>query len=179
MLKPQDILVILRLLIAENRKEVCTYPILSGWTGLSASEAHAAIKRAVKASLAGKAIQDAGTGFEWAIMRPALDEFMTHAIRFLWPLELGAAQRGVVTGTSVEGINQGDRSVVEADTWVWPHASGTARGVAVKPLYPSAPAVAVSDVLFHQALAAVDLARSANHRLRRLGIEWLQRQLIL
>ena len=174
MLKPQDIVVTLRLLLAENRSEVTSYPALSGWTGLSASEAHAAIRRAVKAGLVSAALRDSGTGFDWTVARAAIDEFVSHAVRYLWPVELGSEQRGVPTGWAVGGLNDGANAVLEGASWVWKSPTGSARGAEVKPLYRSVPEAAGRDTLFHQSLAAIDLARAPNQRLRRLGIEWLQ-----
>ena len=174
MLKPQDIVVTLRLLLAEKRGEKTTYPLLSAWTGLSASEAHAAIRRAVKAGLVSNTLRESGTGFDWTVVRAALEEFTNHAVRYLWPVELGAEQRGVPTGWSVNGLNDGPNAVLEGGSWVWKSPTGAVRGADVKPLYPSVPEAAGRDPLFHQSLAAIDLARAPNSRLRRLGTEWLQ-----
>lgn len=174
MLKPQDIVVTLRLLLAENRGESTTYPLLSTWTGLSASEAHAAIRRLVKAGLVSTALRDSGTAFDWTVVRASLLEFATYALRYLWPVELGVEQRGVSTGWAVNGVNDGPNAVQEGAPWVWKAAEGTTRGAEVKPLYPSVPEAAVRDPLFHQTLAAIDLARAPNPRLRRLGTEWLK-----
>ena len=178
MLKPQDIVVILRLLLAENRGEGTSYPSLSAWTGLSASEAHAAIRRAVAAGLVSPALKENGTGFSWTVSRGGLDEFASHAIRYLWPVELGSEQRGIPTGWAVSGVNSGPNAVLEGVPWVWKFPTGTARGVEMKPLYRSVPEAAARDELFHQALAAIDLARAPQQRLRRLGVEWLQSHIL-
>ena len=45
MLKPQDLLILVRLLLAQKRGEAVSYPLLSQWTGISASETHAAVRR--------------------------------------------------------------------------------------------------------------------------------------
>ena len=177
MLKSQDLVVLTRLLLAENRREPTTYPALNQWTGLSASECHAAVKRLQKAGLIAPALGD-GVTFDWQVVRPCAEEFVTHALRYLWPVELAAEQRGTPTGTAVETLNEGDGSVHEADRWVWPSARGTVRGLAVKPLYPTVPDKAEADAQFHQSLAALDLARSPQARLRRLGQQWLQTHLL-
>ena len=174
MLKPQDIVVTLRLLLAESRAEPTSYAHLSSWTGVSASEAHAAIRRAVTVGLVATALKDTGTGFGWTVARGPLEEFVSYAIRYLWPLEQGPEQRGVPTGWAVNGFNTGPNSVQEASPWVWKSAMGTIRGTETKPLYRTVPEAAVKDPVFHQALAAIDLARAPNQRLRRLGVEWLQ-----
>ncbi len=177
MLKPQDLVVLARLLLAENQREPTTYPALSLWTGLSASECHAAVKRLQRAGLIAAALQ-AGATFDWQVVRQASEEFVTHALRYLWPVELAGEQRGIPTGTAVGALNDGDASVHDADQWVWPSATGAVRGQSVKPLYPTVPDKAVGDPKFHQALAALDLSRSPQARLRKLGQQWLQTNLL-
>jgi len=177
MLKSQDLVVLVRLLLAENRTEPTTYPSLSSWTGLSASECHAAVKRLHRSGLTSAALQNTSI-FDWQVIRPAADEFTTHALRYLWPIELAGEQRGIPTGTAVEGLNEGELSVHEADRWVWPSARGTDRGQAIKPLYPTLPEKVGNDSLFHQSLAALDLARSPLARLRKLGQQWIQTRLL-
>jgi hypothetical protein len=177
MLKSQDLVVLARLLLAENRAEPTSYPTLSLWTGLSASECHAAVKRLYRAGLTSAALQNPST-FDWHVVRPAAEEFITHAIRYLWPIEPLGEQRGVPTGTAVKGLNEGDSAVYEADRWVWPSAKGTDRGQAIKPLYPTLPEKVGNDSLFHQSLAALDLTRSPLARLRNLGRQWIQTSLL-
>lgn len=177
MLKPQDLVVLVRLLLAENRAEPTTYPGLSLWTGLSASECHAAVKRLHRSGLIAATLQGSST-FDWQVIRPAFDEFSTHALRYLWPVEPAGEQRGVPTGTAVETLNEDAASVHEAERWVWPSAQGTQRGQAVAPLYPTVPDKVSSDPRFHQSLAAIDLARSPMARLRKLGQQWIQTRLL-
>lgn len=178
MLKPQDILVLIRLLIARKRQEAVTYPQLSLWTGLSASETHAAVRRGMACGLL-TGIQANGAGaFPWSPAPAACLEFLLHGLKYVFPLEIGAVQRGIPTGTSAPGMNEGTQSVLEGDTWVWPHAEGTEKGIGITPLYRTVPQVVRSDEMLHQALAALDLLRCASHRPRRLGEDWLNDNLL-
>ena len=178
MLKPQDILVSLRLLLAERRGEVPSYPMLSQWTGLSASEAHSAVKRAAQSSLVTKTAGSVTAPFAWRANRAAIEEFLLHAIPFLLPLELGTLQRGMPTGAAALSPTSPSTDIVEAESWVWPFAQGSHRGIGVKPLYPSAPAIAATDRTFYEVLAATDLMRTTNTRLKRLGHTWLHANLL-
>jgi hypothetical protein len=178
MLKPQDIIVTTRLLLARKRAESCGYVQLSQWTGLSVSETHASVKRATLAGLVQPDMAGNSGDFGWAASPSAATEFIDHALKYVFPLDVGAIQRGIPTGTAVPGVNLGPASLVEAENWVWPSAEGSMRGVAIKPLYKSTPKVAIADSDFHQCLACLDLVRSKSHRCRRLGMDWLQNHLL-
>jgi hypothetical protein len=99
-LKPQDLVVPIHLAL---HAEPCTYPALSRALGLSASEAHAAIRRATTAGL-----------FNGVTRRPnksALLELLLHGARYVYPLERGALTWGVPTAHGVEplvGLLSGD-----------------------------------------------------------------------
>lgn len=178
MLKPQDILVLVRLLIARRQGGEVTYPLLSQWTGLSASETHSAVRRAATAALLTRAPEDRDGAFAWHPSLAACEEFFFHGFKYVFPLRFGNLQRGVPTGTGAPGMNEGPQGVLEAEPWVWPHAEGTVRGISITPLYRTVPQAALADETLHRALAALDLIRSHSHRLRRLGEEWLRSQLL-
>lgn len=52
---------------------------------------------------------------------------------------------------------------------VWPHAEGKARGIALIPLYPSAPAAALRSPALYENLALFDALRMGNARERNLA----------
>jgi hypothetical protein len=52
---------------------------------------------------------------------------------------------------------------------VWPHAEGAARGIALIPLYPSAPAAALRSPPLYENLALFDALRMGNARERGLA----------
>lgn len=52
---------------------------------------------------------------------------------------------------------------------VWPYPEGGVQGVAVEPLHPLVPTIALQDPGMHEALAAVDLFRVGRARERRLA----------
>jgi hypothetical protein len=60
---------------------------------------------------------------------------------------------------------------------VWPDAEGETRGVALEPLYPTAPAAARADPQLYQCLALIDALRSGRARERNLAKEHLTRLL--
>ena len=177
-LKPQDILVLIRLLLASKRRELVTYPLLSGWTGLSASEAHCAVKRAAVSGLVTRRPMGMEPdAFPWTPSWTAAEEFLFHGFKYVFPLQQGTLQRGTPTGISV-GLEDSSAPVVDTEGWVWPNADGNARGIGIVPIYRTVPQVVRRDVDLHKALAALDLIRSAPHRLRRVGESWIKTHLL-
>jgi len=173
MLKPQDLLITTRMLEAARRQELVTYPLLSRWTGLSASETHAGVKRAAESGLLAKRLEKNKDKFAWTPNFQSLEEFYFHGIKYVFPIVFGRIERGIPTGVSVPTLNEGPLGLVDGEDWVWPHPDGTMRGTAVTPLYRTVPTVALSDTAMHQSLAAIDLIRSNSHRMKRLGEMWL------
>jgi hypothetical protein len=74
-LKPQDLLVLLK--VAAHPPQRWTYAALGEALAMSASEAHASVKRAVASGLA-----VAPARGEWSPVRPSLLEFVLHGARY-------------------------------------------------------------------------------------------------
>lgn len=90
-LRPQDLVVLLRLALESGPAP--TYAALGAELGLTASEAHAAVERAVAARLAIK--DEAGKP---SVVRAALKSFVQHGARYCFPATQGGLSRGVPTG---------------------------------------------------------------------------------
>ncbi len=165
MLKPQDILVCLRLLDAESEER--TLPRLAAATGISASEAHAAVKRAVRSGLV--------DGADRSVRKEALKEFLVHGLRYVFPPEWRGVTRGVPTSYAAPPLKA---RFAESDLPpVWPHAEGTARGEGLAPLYRSVPAAALRNPQLYEWLALVDAVRAGRARERKLAAHEIERRL--
>jgi hypothetical protein len=57
---------------------------------------------------------------------------------------------------------------------VWPHPEGATRGVALEPLYPSAPVAALRDPALYELLALIDAIREGRARERKLAEDELR-----
>lgn len=90
-LKPQDLLVQLKL--AAHTPQRYTYAALGEALALSASEVHACVNRAVVADLAAEPARG-----EWTPLRPHLQEFLLHGVRYVLPAKAGAGQAGRAHG---------------------------------------------------------------------------------
>jgi hypothetical protein len=175
MLKPHDILVSLKLLLAPP-ESVPTYASLAASLQLSASEAHSAVGRALEAGLLRKPLT--GTGRTMPLpVRAALGEFLVSGVKYVWPAVRGPMTRGVPTAGSLPavasllGMPQPERSLV------WPHAEGTQSGESVEPLYPRTTAVVAGDAALHEWLALIDILRLKTGREAALAAAAIQKKL--
>ena len=166
-LKPQDVFVILKILAARSQRP--PYAQLAVELGMSPSEVHASVKRAKLAGLLhGPELQD----------RPnlaALEEFLVHGLKYVFPAVHGQLTRGVPTSYAAEPL----RRVVTPSSDpapVWPFPQGKSRGAAFQPLYKTAPAAALRDRDFYQYLTLVDALRDGRTRERKYAEQELRRR---
>lgn len=169
-LKPQDLLVLLK--VAAHPPQRWTYAALGEALGISASEAHASVKRAVASGLA-----VAPARGEWSPVRHSLLEFVLHGARYVWPATTGPVKRGVPTAFGAEPlVNQLTAGPGEAP--VWAHPAGSAKGPTLSPLYRTSPQAALADPALHRLLALLDALRTGRARERTLATKLMQAELM-
>jgi DNA-binding Lrp family transcriptional regulator len=161
-LKPQDVAVVLQLCREPLPRP--PYSRIAAALSLSASEVHAAVKRARKSSLLhGPELGE----------RPnlsAIEEFLFHGLKYAFPAERGEPARGVPTSYAAAPLRQ-LLAPSEDPPPVWPHPSGSKRGVSFQPLYKQAPTAALRDSGLYELLALVDALRDGRARERKLAEE--------
>ena len=167
-LKPQDVLVLLKL-VASGAQVRSSYHALARELGMSSSEVHKALKRCVDAHLAVKSEQGVRP------LRPALLEFITHGIRYVFPAERGGLTRGMPTASAAPPLDR--RFSSDPLPPVWPDPEGTSRGLAFAPLYRAAVQAARADPALYELLSLVDAVRGGDSRERRLAIAELEARL--
>lgn len=167
-LKAQDFFLLLVLHACKNPS--MTYPELSACSGLSMSEVHGALKRAEQARLL--AFVDKRPG----IIMSAFKEFLLYGARYAFPALRGGMVGGVPTAHAAAPLNASIAPGNEPPP-VWPSAEGNVRGIALIPLYPSAPAAALRNSLLYEYLALFDALRSGNARERNLAIKLFEERL--
>ena len=168
-LKPQDVVILLKLVALGSQP--WTYQGLAVDLKMSASEAHAGVRRAAAARLMSDATTASGRP-----VRPALAEFLIHGVRYAYPPERGALVAGMPTGYAAPPLNKVIVPPNEPPP-VWPYAEGTVRGYGFAPLYPSVPAAAARDPMLYELLALVDAIRDGRARERNLAAKELQSRL--
>lgn len=165
-LKPQDVVVLLKLV---GLKEDWSYRSLADQLHISTGELHNALKRATHAQL-----------FDPEQKRPrtsALEEFLVHGLKYVFPAERGSLTRGMPTSYAAPPLNEVISAPQGDNPPVWPDAEGRSRGYKLEPLYPSVPKAARSDRALYELLALVDAIRGGSVRERNLAIDHLRNRL--
>lgn len=165
MLKPQDIVVLLKL---AGKRPGWTFKEVAIELGLSPSAVHRSLDRAKQAGL-----YDARRK---AFNRDALLEFLAHGARYVFPAVRQGEARGVPTAWAAPPLADRLSSSGE-NVPVWPHALGKVRGIALEPLHPVVPDAAGRDRQLGEALALFDAIRIGSARERALAVEELGRRL--
>jgi hypothetical protein len=167
-LKAQDFYLLLALLALGD--DALTYPELAAFTGLSMSEVHGALKRVEQARLLAFADRRP------ALIVPAFRDFLVHGARYAFPAARGGMVGGVPTAHAAAPLNALVAPSADPPP-VWPHAEGSVRGVALVPLYPSAPAAALRSPALYENLALFDALRIGNARERGLAVKLFDERL--
>lgn len=164
-MKSQDLVVALKFVASGQAK---SFADLGASLGISASEAHAAVRRLVEARL-----WDSDSK---RVNRQALLGFLVHGAPYAFPAALKEATRGVATGWGAP-VFQG-KIVSNELPPVWPDPQGEVRGQAVKPLYPSVVHAAKLDPQLYDLLALVDALRLGRARERKIAEQELEKRLM-
>jgi hypothetical protein len=164
-LKPQDLLVAVRLAIPSAHPS--TYPGLAVSLRMSASEAHAALKRAAECGLVDETTRKA--------KRSALLEFVVHGMRYVFPPSWSGVSRGIPTSYAAPPLNG---SIVQGELPpVWPHPEGQTRGQGLRPIYKSIPDASLQDAELYEWMALLDAIRSGRARERELAVGLIRKRL--
>lgn len=169
-LKPQDILFLLKL-VALGKKS-WSFNKLAIELGMSASEVHAAAKRALAARLAVKEDENI-----WPNIRN-LEDFLLHGIQYVFIPERGGLNRGMLTAYASAPMNAWFVEDNEPPP-IWPDPEGNVRGESFSPLYKSAPIAAKNDPELYQLLVLVDAIRGGRARERDIAKKELKKRLEL
>lgn len=169
-LKPQDLLVLLK--VAAHPPQRWTYAALGEALAMSASEAHASVKRAVASGLAVSPSRG-----EWFPVRANLLEFLLHGVRYIWPATAGPVKRGVPTAFGAEPLAR-RLTVAPGEAPVWAHPQGKAKGPTLTPIYRTAPQAALADPALHRLLALLDALRTGRARERSLAAKLMEVELM-
>ena len=159
-LKPQDVVVALKLSEFQGKRP--PFAQIAEELSISVSEVHAGVKRAQAAHL----LHGPELG-ERANCR-ALEEFLIHGLKYVFPAQHGGMTRGMPTSYAAEPLRKyimaGDEPLP-----VWPNPDGPVRGNAFEPLYPSVPQAAKRDSYLYELLALVDAIRDGRARERKIA----------
>jgi hypothetical protein len=169
-LKPQDVVISLKLVAIGNKRWTYNRMAVSLW--MSPSEVHAGVKRILKARLATE-IND-----RIAPNARNLEEFLIHGVPYVFVPDMGEMTRGMPTGFAGPTLSSFFQDSNELPP-VWPYEKGEVRGQAFSPLYKSVPKAASEDETLYELLTLVDAIRGGRARERSMASEkiskWLKR----
>lgn len=163
-LKPQDVALLVKLLAL--KKDDWRQIDIAIDLGLSQGEVAKALSRLIKSGL----VQDK------RVNRSAALEFILHAVKYIFPAEVGALAAGVPTAISSP---MHERMVVQRgdDSYVWPSIHGSIRGQMIKPFYPQLAEAALKDSDFYGLMSAIEILRVGRARERNLAAQYLEKKI--
>jgi hypothetical protein len=162
-MKPQEILVALKLL-SHGRKK-WDYQSISKSLKISPSTLHNSIKGL---SFAGLYDEDYGS-----LRLNALEEFLFHGIKYVFPVKPGPVVRGMPTAHSAPVLN--NEIINDSNSlYVWPFENGRERGHSIGPLYRTVPLACLNDNVLYGLLALIDVLRIGRAREREKSIKLLK-----
>jgi hypothetical protein len=156
MVKGQDVVLLLHLI---GDADVGSTRVLSEETGLNLAATHRALHRLADAGLYDAQRRKAPEA--------AAEEFLLHAVKYLFPPVRGSETRGVPAAWAAPPL----LSEIADDSLppVWPHPEGNRRGIALAPLHDTVPELALRNDDLYQRLALIDAIRAGDARIRRLA----------
>jgi len=151
-MRPQDIVILLKKITDKGNG------LLNGQVakelGISPSEVSEALERCRIARLV-----DAN---KQRVNILALEEFLVHGLKYVFPVQPQGIVRGIATATSASPMKE--KIVSGQEQYVWPAAKGNMRGAAITPLYKTVPVAVAEDDMLYKLLALVDTLRIGRAR---------------
>lgn len=164
-MKPQDVVVLLKLIIEDNKP----------WTQLSIAKALMMSQSEVSESLGRSAYARLLFDNGRKVARQPLMDLLQYGIAVIFPLQPGNAVRGIPTAHSAAPL----KDLIQSDEqYVWPYAKGSVRGHAIQPLYSSVLPLIEQDHELYELLALTDALRVGKARERNLAVDLLKKKIL-
>ncbi len=167
-LKAQDVLVLVKLVATGLWSQ--SYNILAVELGMSPSEVHAALRRAVAARLAVRDNDKITPNIA------NLEEFLIFGAKYVFVPDRGGITRGMPTAHAAPPLLERFAPSDEPPP-VWPDPEGKARGTAFSPIYKAAPRAAREDNQLYELLVLIDAIRDGRARERQIAVNELRNRL--
>jgi hypothetical protein len=180
MMKPQDVVVLAKLLSFQKKKKNWTQISLAEELCLSPSQVNYALKRLAQARLLAPVLsKDKNNEIKLVPVMQACEEFLIHGFKYVFPPEFGSQSPGLPTAYAAAPLNE---IIVSGNDLppVWPAiGEGAIRGIELKPLYHcvTKSIIKFPDTYFYELLALLDAIRSGRARERNLGAEKIAKML--
>jgi hypothetical protein len=151
-MRPQDVVILLKIIALDNRKDDWLAKDLARELHISPSEVSESLHRCVESNL---------IDFnKRRVNRQNLIDFIEFGLKYVFPASIGTETRGIPTAHSHPFMKEfGNGSV-----YVWPEMSGIVRGAGVDPLYPNMVKAVKEDEILYKLLALVEVLRVGRTR---------------
>lgn len=164
-MKPQDVVVLLKLIIEENQ----------AWTQISLAKGLMMSQSEISESLARSAYARLLFVKGRNVARQPLMDFLQYGIATVFPMQPGSIVRGIPTAHSAAPLND---LIESEEQYVWPYAKGSVRGQAIQPLYGSFLPIIEQDSGLYELLALTDALRVGKVRERNFAIDLLRKKIL-
>jgi hypothetical protein len=161
-MRPQDIVILLKLVVAENENKQLAR--LSHSLFISLSEVSESLHRSQAANLLDYDKKK--------VMRQNLLEFLEHGVRYVFPQKPGAMVRGLPTAHSHPFMK---KTFTSNTNYVWPDTTSQIIGMQIEPFYIKQVQAAKEDAGLYKLLALVDVTRVGKVREIKLAVSELEK----
>lgn len=167
MLGPTDIYILAGVLA--NDRETWTLRELARALHVDHTLVHRVLRRAEAANLYRASSKQ--------VNRANFEELVSHAARFIAPVQLAGLTRGVPAAWAAKPISTRVRQTNKEPPPVWPDASGSVRGQALEPLHGAAIKASQDAPALASLLSIIDSLRAGDVRVRAVASEELYKML--
>lgn len=164
-MRPQDIVVLLKILISRN--EIWQYRDIASALSLSISEVSESLNRSHIAGLVSESKRN--------VFRQSLMEFIEHGLHYVFPQKPGTLVTGIPTAHSHSFFKT---SLPGYSNYVWPDEHGPMRGLSITPLYKGVTNAVKIDETLYLLIAAIDIIRVGNTRELKMALDILRKIII-
>ena len=163
-MKGQDVLLVLGLCAGLGKR---SYAEMALSLGMSASEAHGAVRRLTEARLIHSG--------DRAVFHRPLCNFLIHGVPYAFPASAKEMVLGIPTAWAAPVLS--GKLAPGSFPPVWPSRDGSVQGLAIRPLYSSVPKAAQNSPALYDLLALVDALRIGNGAEKRIAGEEIFRKM--
>ena len=163
-MRPQDIVVLIKVLIEENRS----------WNQISLAKSlfmsQSEISESLSRSRYARLLYDRGK----KVARQPFMDLLHYGVPYVFPQQPSAVVRGIPTAHSASPLSD---EIHSNENFVWPYAKGHMRGNSIQPLYNSVIQAIDSDIYLYEMLTLIDAVRVGRARERNLALEILSNRI--
>jgi len=164
-MRPQDIVILLQIMIFGNRK--WTFEELATSLLISVTEISFAMERNKLAGLVNPN--------KTKVNKLAFRDFLIYGIKYVFPPQIGHSARGIATAHSAPPVK---KYMTEGNEhYVWAYYKGTKRGNTIVPLYSKIPKIVESQPDLYELLTIIDTLRVGKKREVEIAINELDKRL--